>query len=337
MNVVRLMSYACSDKSPGCTFAPSAVETRCCVDRKYKSSTDKRQVCMARIKQLGPGRKTVGTIDGVTYVTRNGITYVRSTPTMPASAYNTPAAKKRQAIFKFVQMHLKLHQRTIKQTFTPKVNGSATNRYYSINGKALTLALDSLAELYLEGQDVTIDDVEAAISAYAAEHPKAITIASKSGYNVVYLNGEWPDTITLNALVGDSTVIVIVAENGVRTTINADGTTTVVAGGGSESTGGPSTGSETAVVATPVISGETPFDESTQVTISGPDGAEIRYTTDDTTPNAESSLYSEAITLSDTTTVKAIAIKGGVSSEAATKVFTKNGSNVGSGGFETGN
>ena len=103
--------------------------------------------------------------------------------------------------------------------------------------------------------------------------------------------------------------------------------------GGSE-TGG---GSNSESVEAPVISGETPFDESTEVTISGPDGAEIRYTTDGTAPNAESTLYSEAITLSDTTTVKAIAIKNGESSEAATKVFTKNGSNIGSGGFDTGN
>ena len=108
-----------------------------------------------------------------------------------------------------------------------------------------------------------------------------------------------------------------------------------MAGGGSNGSGGSSTGSET--VEAPVIDGATPFDESTEVTISGPDGAEIRYTTDGTAPNAESSLYSEAITLSDTTTVKAIAIKNGTSSESATKVFTKNGSNVGSGGFETGN
>jgi len=105
--------------------------------------------------------------------------------------------------------------------------------------------------------------------------------------------------------------------------------------GGSDS--GSSTGSESSSVEAPVISGETPFDETTQVTITGPDGAEIRYTTDGTAPNAQSSLYSEAITLSDTATVKAIAIKDGESSEAATKVFTKNGSDVGSGGFETGN
>ena len=116
-------------------------------------------------------------------------------------------------------------------------------------------------------------------------------------------------------------------------------------GGSGSGTGGSSTGSETAggngseatTVETPVIDGATPFDESTEVTITGPDGAEIRYTTDGTAPNAQSTLYDTAITLTDTTTVKAIAIKNGVSSEAATKVFTKNGSNVGSGGFETGN
>lgn len=202
---------------------------------------------MAQIKQVGPGRKTTGTIDGITYVTRNGVTYARSTPTMPASVFNTPAAKKRQAIFKMVQMHLKLHLRTIKQTFTPKGNGTPTNRYYSVNGKALTLALDTLAELYCAGQDVTIDDVEQAISDYAAANPKSIKIASKSGYQEVYLTGAWPDTITLNARTGDSTIIIIVAENGVTTTINADGTVTTSsggtnAGGGSDNTGGTSGG-----------------------------------------------------------------------------------------------
>ena len=96
---------------------------------------------------------------------------------------------------------------------------------------------------------------------------------------------------------------------------------------------GSSTSSET--VAAPTISGETPFDESTLATISGPDGAEIRYTVDGSTPTAESSLYSEALTLTDTVIVKAIAIKNGVSSEVASKTFTKNGSGNG-GGFDTG-
>ena len=192
---------------------------------------------MAQIKQVGIGRKSSGTIDGITYYVRGGVTYARSTPNMPASVYNTPEAKLRQAIFKMVQMHLKYHLRTIKQTFTPKGNGSPTNRYYSLNSKALTAALTPLAELYCAGQDVTITDVEQAISDYAAQHPKSIKIASKSGYAEVYLSGAWPETITLNALAGDSTVIIIVNEHGQQTTINADGTITTgtYTGGGSNS------------------------------------------------------------------------------------------------------
>ena len=83
--------------------------------------------------------------------------------------------------------------------------------------------------------------------------------------------------------------------------------------------------SQTTTVEAPTISGETPFAESTQVTMSGPAGAEIRYTTDGSTPTAESTLYSGAVTLSASATVKAIAIKDGTSSEVASKEFTKNG------------
>ena len=184
---------------------------------------------MAQIKQVGIGRKSTGTIDGITYYVRNGKTFARSAPTVPASAYTNPEARVRQAIFKMVQMHMKFHLRTIRQTITAN-GGSPSNRYYNLNGKALTEALKSLAEQYVAGQDVTIDEVEQAICNYATEHPKSIRIASKSGYNEVFLTGAWPTTITLNALVGDSTIIVIVAENGTTTTINADGTTTVTNG-----------------------------------------------------------------------------------------------------------
>ena len=76
-------------------------------------------------------------------------------------------------------------------------------------------------------------------------------------------------------------------------------------------------------VKAPTISGTTPFSTSTEVTISGPEGAQIRYTTDGSKPTAESSLYSEAITLSATTTVKAIAILAGKSSDVSSKTFTK--------------
>ena len=197
---------------------------------------------MAQIKQVGIGRKSTGTIDGITYYTLNGKTFARSTPTMPASVYNSTEARIRQAIFKFVQMHMKHHLRTIRQTITAKT-GTAFNRYYSLNKKGLNAALQTLAEQYVDGADVTITDIEAAISAYATEHPNSIKIGSLSGYQEVYLTGEWPATITLNAQSGDSTIIVIVAENGTKTTINADGTKTVESGtsGSGGNSGGPST------------------------------------------------------------------------------------------------
>ncbi len=73
----------------------------------------------------------------------------------------------------------------------------------------------------------------------------------------------------------------------------------------------------------PTISGTSPFADTTQVTITEPEGARAYYTTDGTTPTAESTLYTEPFTLSATTTVKAIAIKDGVASKVATKTFTK--------------
>ena len=175
---------------------------------------------MVKIKQNGIGRKSSGTLDGITYVTRKGVTYARSTPSMPRSAFKTPAALKRQAVFKLIQMHLKYHLRTIRQTFTPKGTGTPSNRYYSVNHKALALALEALAEQYVAGENVTLTEVESAISAYATEHPDAICIASLSGYKEVYLIGAWPDTITLYANGGDSPVIIVVAENGTSTTIS---------------------------------------------------------------------------------------------------------------------
>ena len=86
-------------------------------------------------------------------------------------------------------------------------------------------------------------------------------------------------------------------------------------------------------VSAPTISGTTPFETSTSVTMSAESGAEIRYTTDGSTPTSSSSLYSSAITLTDTATVKAIAIKDGVSSTVAQKTFTKSAQPTGDRSF----
>ena len=81
-----------------------------------------------------------------------------------------------------------------------------------------------------------------------------------------------------------------------------------------------------AEVAKPVFSVNSgDFTEAFGVTIScETEGAEIRYTTDGTEPDASSTLYTAGseITVSATTTLKAIALKGDASSAVATAVYT---------------
>ena len=103
-------------------------------------------------------------------------------------------------------------------------------------------------------------------------------------------------------------------------------------GSGSEQSGSGSQQEQQNTLAKPTIYGANPFTESTEVTMSGPEDAEIYYTTDGSTPTAQSTLYEGGFTLSDTTTVKAIAIKNGESSEVSTRLFSK-----GTGGEPGGN
>ena len=122
-------------------------------------------------------------------------------------------------------------------------------------------------------------------------------------------------------------------------TTNGGGTSPAESAENAENNGG--SGSNTSgenqnqnSVAAPVISGTTPFESTTEVSISGPEGATIYYSENGDDPDTNDTLYTQPFTIDETTTVKAIAIKDGVSSQVTTKVFTKG--TGGSGGFETG-
>lgn len=77
-------------------------------------------------------------------------------------------------------------------------------------------------------------------------------------------------------------------------------------------------------LAAPTISGTTDFTESATVTITAAEGATIYYTTNGQDPDQrEGTEYTAPFTISETTTVKAIAYKGDLESSIATQEFTK--------------
>ena len=88
--------------------------------------------------------------------------------------------------------------------------------------------------------------------------------------------------------------------------------------------------------AVPKISGTDKFSDRTEVTITATTGASIYYTTDGTVPTKKSQQYNTPITLTETTTIQAIAIEDGhIMSDMVGMAFTKESSGGSSSGGDT--
>lgn len=171
---------------------------------------------------------------------------------------------------------------------------------------------------------VVVSDILADYQTYAALRASADSyggITSKA----VYLNPSsgLNDLVTVPSGSGSTTGTPVSSDSG-----SGSGTGTET-GSGSESGSGSGSGSGNSEPATPVsvaapaFFGNTEFTESTMVSMSSEQGAEIHYTTDGSTPTSANSLYSEPITITETTTVKAIAFKSGIASEVSEQTYTK--------------
>ena len=115
---------------------------------------------------------------------------------------------------------------------------------------------------------------------------------SASGYN----NGEWNGSAgsVLLTATGTATIYTITVTYGVA-----------------------------AAVAAPTILGTTPFVGSTEVTITNnEEGAKVYYTTDGAEPTSNSLEYRAPFRVTETTTIKAITVKDGISSAVVSKTFT---------------
>jgi predicted histone-like DNA-binding protein len=123
--------------------------------------------------------------------------------------------------------------------------------------------------------------------------------------------------------------------SGNGTTDSTDSTDSSGSGSQNSGSGSQNSGSQSqqSGVAAPVIGGDAYFQESTQVTITGPEGAQIYYSESGDDPDTTDTLYTQPFTISEDTTVKAIAVLNGQTSQVTVKNFTKGSDD--SGGFET--
>lgn len=181
---------------------------------------------------------------------------------------------------------------TLSTTTTVKAISAKANVKSEAASKEFTL----LVAPVISGSEIFTGTTEVTIT---CETAGATIYYTTDGSNPTTESAEYESAITLSAT---TMVKAISAKNGVSSSV---------------------TSKAFSVLAAPVISGETTFSTTTDVTITClTSGASIYYTLDGSTPTTGSTAYSGAITLNATTTVKAVATKGDVQSNMTSKEFT---------------
>lgn len=149
---------------------------------------------MAIISSMGVGkaRKSMG---NVTYRTVRGRTIGSqkraATGSTPATRGDGAVMSRQQALFGMVSMYMQAHASDIDVSFNKSKYGSQRNYFFAVNRKSLFAALSTLATSAMASGYPTLAAVEDAVTAYATSNPTAIYRVKLSGFENVYLTGEW--------------------------------------------------------------------------------------------------------------------------------------------------
>lgn len=149
---------------------------------------------MARISsQLGPLHGNDGNI---AYRTINGVTYFYTIDTEKPRKERSKLQKTNSCIIALMNRLSYQHYSELQLYFPKGKHRSSRHAFMSRNKTYLTEALRPLALRMVEGEIITAEDLDNALSGYATQHPDLILIGSKPGFKPIYLSGDWPAIMT---------------------------------------------------------------------------------------------------------------------------------------------
>lgn len=234
--------------------------------------------------------ETVATVDAST----GDVTFVgNGTTTITASSAKTDTYKAGSAYYQ------------ITVTGAPAEKGSKDNPYTPSEARAAAIALEGVASM----NDVYVKGIISEVTtAYSSSYKNVTFNLSDDGLTTSdqFVAFREKSSYSSTVAAGDAVIVKgkIVYYNSTTPEFQADNAIQTL-------------------LAKPVISGDENFIETTSVTISAADGSAVYYTTDGSNPDTNSSVYSAAINISATTTVKAIAVKDGLITGVSFKAFNK--------------
>lgn len=145
---------------------------------------------MAIIRSMGVGsaKKSMG---NVTYRTVRGRT-LGSQKVAPRPLTRATDVSLQQFVFGLITRFMAIHAADIMVSFNQTKYGSERNYFAKVNFAALRMALRPLYNAGVSSvDDISDAQIEQAIATYATSNPQAIYRVKRSGYDVIYLTGEW--------------------------------------------------------------------------------------------------------------------------------------------------
>lgn len=145
-------------------------------------------MAISRSLAMGRARKSAGDL---TFRTVRGRTIVSQK--RGRNAVQAEGETALQFEFALVSRFIRMHRASIDLSFNKSKYGSQGNFFQGVNKAGMRAAMAPLFQMGTRSRDITDEQIETAVTAYAKKNPTVIYRVLKTGSPTVYLTGAWDD------------------------------------------------------------------------------------------------------------------------------------------------